>query len=98
MHPELARWVNAGETVLSAKACYTDPELVELMASSGFDALWLCREHKQIQPDVFYEMIQAWQLGVADAIACIKPRDMKGWFSQPLHAARIALRREFKDY
>lgn len=63
----------AGETVLCAKACYQDPELVELMASSGVDALWICLEHKKISPEMLYSMIQACRLGGAEAIVRVKP-------------------------
>ncbi|HRE84407.1 MAG TPA: aldolase/citrate lyase family protein [Opitutaceae bacterium] len=63
----------AGETVLCAKACYQDPELVELMASSGVDALWICLEHKKISPEALYSMIQACRLGGAEAIVRVKP-------------------------
>ncbi len=62
-----------GETVLTAKACYADPELIELMASTGFDALWLCLEHKRIDPALVYSLIQACRLGGADALIRVKP-------------------------
>lgn len=61
------------ETVLTAKACYADPELVELMASSGVDALWICLEHKRLDPALVYSLIQACRLGGADALVRIKP-------------------------
>ncbi|MBL9214480.1 MAG: hypothetical protein JNG83_03290 [Opitutaceae bacterium] len=63
----------AGETVFTAKACYQDPELVELMASSGVDAIWICLEHKHVAPDALYAMIQACRLGGADALIRVKP-------------------------
>ena len=56
-----------------AKACYADPELVELMAGSGFDAVWICLEHKRLDPAVVYSLIQACRLGGADAIVRVKP-------------------------
>jgi 4-hydroxy-2-oxoheptanedioate aldolase len=61
------------EIVLTAKVCYTDPELVELIASSGFDAVWLCLEHKRIDPSLVYSLIQACRLGGADALIRVKP-------------------------
>lgn len=74
MNPSRTRQkLNAGETALCAKACYTDPELVELMASSGVDAIWICLEHKQVAPDTLYAMIQACRLGGADALIRVKP-------------------------
>lgn len=74
MNPSrLKQKLAAGETVLCAKACYQDPELVELMASSGVDAIWICLEHKRIAPDMLYAMIQACRLGGAEAIIRVKP-------------------------
>ena len=51
MQPSLVlQKIARGETVITAKAGYTDPELVELVASSGFDAVWICLEHKRMDP------------------------------------------------
>jgi 4-hydroxy-2-oxoheptanedioate aldolase len=61
------------ENVLTAKTCYADPELVELMASYGFDAIWLCLEHKRLDPALVYSLIQACRLGGADALVRVKP-------------------------
>ena len=61
------------DTVLTAKVCYADPELVELVASAGFDAVWLCLEHKRIDPALVYALIQACRLGGADALVRVKP-------------------------
>lgn len=63
----------ANQPVTCAKVCYQDPELVELMASSGFDAIWICLEHKRIDPATVYAMIQGCRLGGADALVRIKP-------------------------
>lgn len=65
--------LNRGEEVLTAKACYADPELLELMASAGFDALWICLEHKRLDPAVVYSLLQACRLGGADALVRVKP-------------------------
>ena len=65
--------LNRGETVYTAKSCYADPEAVELMASSGFDALWICLEHKRLDPALVYSLIQACRLGGADALIRVKP-------------------------
>lgn len=73
IHSRIRQKLNAGKTALCAKACYGDPELVELLASSGFDAIWICLEHKQIAPDLLYAMIQACRLGGADALVRVKP-------------------------
>ena len=63
----------AQQTVLTAKVCYADPELVELVASAGCDAVWLCLEHKRLDPSVVYALIQACRLGGADALVRVKP-------------------------
>lgn len=63
----------SGEPILTAKACYADPELVELIASGGFDAVWLCLEHRRVDPSVMYSLIQACRLGGADALVRVKP-------------------------
>ncbi|MBI5770514.1 MAG: hypothetical protein HZA93_22240 [Verrucomicrobia bacterium] len=74
MSPSFVRQKLArGETILTAKACYADPELVELMASSGCDAIWLCLEHKRLDPSLVYSLIQACRLGGADALVRVKP-------------------------
>ena len=74
MTPSVVRQKLArNETVLTAKTCYADPELVELVASSGFDAIWICLEHKRFDPAVMYSLLQACRLGGADALVRVKP-------------------------
>ena len=41
---------------------------IESIASSGFDAIWLCLEHRRIDPALMYSLIQACRLGGADAL------------------------------
>lgn len=69
------------ETVITAKCCYTDPELAELIASSGFDAVWICTEHKRVDPSMVYALIQGCRLGGADALIRVKPAN----YSDVLH-------------
>ena len=74
MNPSSVRKkIAQGEVVLTAKACYADPEGVELLASSGVDAIWICLEHKQLAPETVYSLIQACRLGGADALIRVKP-------------------------
>jgi 4-hydroxy-2-oxoheptanedioate aldolase len=74
MNPSRTKRVLAADQVaLTAKACYQDPELVELMASGGVDGIWICTEHRRIAPDTLYSLIQACRLGGADAIVRVKP-------------------------
>lgn len=74
MPPSIVRKkLAARELLFCAKSCYQDPELVELLASAGFSAIWICLEHKRIDPAVVYAMIQACRLGGADALLRVKP-------------------------
>lgn len=74
MKPSVVRQkLTRDEIVYTAKACYADPEVVELMASTGFDAIWLCLEHRKIDPSLMYSLIQACRLGGADALVRVKP-------------------------
>ncbi len=74
MSPSIVRRkITAGEPVLTAKVCYADPELVELVASAGFDAIWLCLEHRRLDPSLVYALIQACRLGGADAWVRVQP-------------------------
>jgi len=67
------RKLAARDSVYCAKACYQDPELVEVLATTGFDAIWICLEHKRIDPAMVYSLIQACRLGGADALIRVKP-------------------------
>jgi 2-keto-3-deoxy-L-rhamnonate aldolase RhmA len=62
-----------GGASICAKACYQDPELVELMASAGFDGVWICLEHKRLDAATLGSLIQACRLGGADAVIRVKP-------------------------
>ena len=65
--------LSRGETVLCAKVCYGDPELVELVSTFGFDAMWICQEHKRLDPSVLTAMINACRLQGVDALIRVKP-------------------------
>jgi 4-hydroxy-2-oxoheptanedioate aldolase len=80
--------IRRGQTVVCAKASYDDPELVELIASSGFDAVWICLEHKRMDVSRVYGMIQACRLGGADALIRIKPSN----YSDVLHLVEAGAR------
>jgi 4-hydroxy-2-oxoheptanedioate aldolase len=74
MNPSRIRQkLTRGQIAWCAKACYADPELVELMSSVGFDGIWICLEHKRLDPATTYSLIQACRLGGADAIMRVKP-------------------------
>jgi 4-hydroxy-2-oxoheptanedioate aldolase len=62
-----------GKSAWCAKACYYDPGLIELMSALGFDGIWICLEHKALDPSTVYSLIQACRLGGADAVMRIKP-------------------------
>jgi 4-hydroxy-2-oxoheptanedioate aldolase len=63
----------SGKPAWCAKACYYEPELVELMCTLGMDGIWICLEHKQMDPATAYSLIQACRLGGSDAIMRVKP-------------------------
>jgi 4-hydroxy-2-oxoheptanedioate aldolase len=65
--------LSSGDVIYTAKACYYDPELVEHIASAGFDGIWICLEHRRLSPETTYALIQACRLGGADAIMRVKP-------------------------
>lgn len=71
-----------GEIVLCAKTSYHHPDIVELMGTFGFDAIWICLEHKRVDPNDVYALIQACRLGGTDAIIRIKPANYTDllWF------------------
>jgi 4-hydroxy-2-oxoheptanedioate aldolase len=69
IRPKLTR----GETVLCAKAGYQDPEIIELMGSYGFDGVWICLEHRKLDPLMVGHLIRAARLGGMDAIIRVKP-------------------------
>jgi 2-keto-3-deoxy-L-rhamnonate aldolase RhmA len=62
-----------GETVVCAKAGYQDPEILELMGSFGFDGIWICLEHRRLDPLMVNHMIRACRLGGIDAVVRTKP-------------------------
>ncbi|MBV6498019.1 MAG: 4-hydroxy-2-oxo-heptane-1,7-dioate aldolase [Prosthecobacter sp.] len=65
--------IRSGQVVVTAKSCYTDPELVELIASSGYDAVWICLEHKRVDAVMTCSLIQGCRLGGADALIRLRP-------------------------
>jgi 2-keto-3-deoxy-L-rhamnonate aldolase RhmA len=65
--------LSRGETVLCAKAGYQDPEIVELMGTYGFDGVWICLEHRKLDPSMVGHLIRAARLGGMDAIIRTKP-------------------------
>jgi 4-hydroxy-2-oxoheptanedioate aldolase len=62
-----------GEPAWCAKACYYDPEIIELISTLGFDGIWICLEHRRLDPTTVYSLIQACRLGGADAVMRVKP-------------------------
>lgn len=80
--------IRSGQTVITAKSCYTDPELVEMIASSGFDAVWICLEHKRVDAAMMYSLIQACRLGGADALIRLRPSN----YTDVLHLVEAGAR------
>ena len=67
--------LSAGEPVVCSKACYADPEIVEMMGQSGFDCVWICLEHRQLDPSVIKSLILAGRTSGCDCMIRIKPKD-----------------------
>jgi 4-hydroxy-2-oxoheptanedioate aldolase len=63
----------SGDVVICAKASYPDAEMVELMGTFGFDAMWICLEHCQIAPPAIHALIAACRLHRMDALIRVKP-------------------------
>ena len=74
MRPSLVqKKIARGKPAWWAKACYNDPELVELMGNFGLDAIWIGLEHKRLDPSATYALIQACRLAGTDAVMRVKP-------------------------
>ena len=65
--------LTAGELVVCAKSSYLHPEIVEMLCTFGFDGIWLCLEHKRIDPSQVAALIQTCRLRGVDAIMRVKP-------------------------
>jgi 4-hydroxy-2-oxoheptanedioate aldolase len=59
--------------VITAKASYNHPEIVELMGAFGFDAVWICLEHRRLDAAQVGSLILACRVHHVDAIVRIKP-------------------------
>ncbi|NLE36470.1 MAG: hypothetical protein GX621_00430 [Pirellulaceae bacterium] len=57
-----------GKPVLVPKACYMDPNIVEMLGLLGFDSVWLCNEYRAIDPSRMEHLVRA---GRAAHIECI---------------------------
>ncbi len=63
------------EPILSAKACYADPEIVEMIGRSGFDCVWICLEHRRIDPAVLQSLILSARVSGCDSLIRVKPEN-----------------------
>lgn len=73
LHSRIREKLARGETVVCAKAGYQDPEIVELMGTFGFDGIWICLEHRRLDPLMVGHLIRAARLGGMDPILRTKP-------------------------
>lgn len=67
--------LSKGIPVSCAKACYADPEIVEMIGQAGFDCVWICLEHRKPDPSVIRSLIQAARLGGCDSLIRVKPEN-----------------------
>lgn len=65
--------LSQGATVLCAKASYNEPDIVELMGTFGFDAIWICLEHKRLDASSIYSLLRACRLSGMDPLIRVKP-------------------------
>ena len=67
--------IAAGEAVNCVKACYADPEIIEMIGQAGFDCVWICLEHRRLDPSVIKSLILAGLKSGCDCMIRVKPRD-----------------------
>ncbi len=67
--------LTSDEPIICVKACYADPEIVEMIGQAGFDCVWICLEHRRIDPTVMKSMIQASRFSGCDCMIRIKPEN-----------------------
>lgn len=62
-----------GERILCAKSSFYHPEIVEMLCRRGFDAIWICLEHRQVDPSLVTHLIRICRLHDTDAIIRVNP-------------------------
>ncbi|MBP7937394.1 MAG: hypothetical protein KA354_22350 [Phycisphaerae bacterium] len=64
----IRRKLRTGQPVLVPKVCFLDPNIVEILGLLGFDCVWICTEHKAIDPGVLENMARAARAGNVDCL------------------------------
>ncbi|HLA85795.1 MAG TPA: aldolase/citrate lyase family protein [Thermoguttaceae bacterium] len=64
-----------GKPVLVPKACYADPNIIEMLGLLGFDSVWLCNEYRALDPSTLEHLVRA---GRAAGIECVIRTGMNG--------------------
>lgn len=67
--------LSLGKPVVCAKVCYGDPEIVEMVGHAGFDCVWICLEHRQLDPSVVKALILSCRTSGCDCLLRVKPQD-----------------------
>lgn len=62
------RKLKAKQPVLVTKVCFQDPNIVEILGLMGFDCIWVCTEHKVLDPSLLENMVRAARAGNADCL------------------------------
>ncbi len=75
IHSIVRKKLVADEVVVCAKASYVDPEIVEMIGQAGFDCVWICLEHRRLDPSVIKTLILASLKSGCDCMVRVKPRD-----------------------
>ena len=65
--------IRNGETIVSARCCYTDPEVIALMAMLGYHYVWVCTEHRRVDAPMLAALTQACVKNGADAVVRLRP-------------------------
>jgi len=65
--------IRNGETIVSARCCYTDPEIIGLMAMLGYHYVWVCTEHRRFEASMLAALTQTCVLNGADIVVRLRP-------------------------
>ncbi len=60
--------LQSGEPVLVNKICFSNADMAELIGLMGFDCLWICTEHTQIDASLLKDMIRAARVSGMDCM------------------------------
>jgi 4-hydroxy-2-oxoheptanedioate aldolase len=65
--------LQTGGPAITVKTSHHNAEIVEMMGAFGFDAIWICAEHKRLDHAQLATLLLACRVHQVDAIVRIKP-------------------------